>query len=297
MSDSGTPGQSKALERVACALCGGAQASSVLSGRDIRRRMPGSFSVVRCENCGLAYVTPRPTPHGIRQYYPVDYTPHRLGRPSFAETVYYRLFRAIDAPAGARVLDVGCGGGKYLLFLRDRGYQVSGVETNEDLARELRDGFGLDVRGGELLDAGLPDHGFDVVTFWWVLEHTHRPLDVLIEAHRILRRGGKIVVALQNFESLGRVAFGRHWHHIDLPCHLYQFDPHTLGKTLEAAGFSVRRIRQDLIAKDFAPSLGYRLGMPRSLDWWLPNLLSIPFDLLAWSLRRSGLITAFADRP
>jgi len=57
-----------------------------------------------------------------------------------------------------------------------------------------------------------------------------------------------------------------------------------------------RGIRQDLIAKDFAPSLGYRLGMPRPLDWRLPNLLSIPFDLLAWSLRRSGLITAYADR-
>lgn len=56
-------------------------------------------------------------------------------------------------------------------------------------------------------------------------------------------------------------------------------------------------IRQDLIAKEFAPSLGYRLGMPRSLDCWLPNLLPIHFDLLAWSLRRSGLITVDADRP
>ena len=284
-----------ALESVACALCGADDTEALLHGRDVRRGVPGGFAIVRCRECGLAYVNPRPTPESIDRYYPPNYEPHRPGRPSVAETVYYRWLRTPPAPPGARVLDVGCGGGRYLLFLRDRGYEVAGVEPNAQAAQVLREAFDLEVHAGDLQSAGLPDASFDVITFWWVLEHTHHPVDVLREAHRLLRPGGRVVVALQNFDSLARRVFGADWHHIDIPGHLYQFGPTTLSRTIEKAGFTVTRVRQDPIAKDLAPSLGYRMGL--SLDWALPNLLALPFELLAWMSGQSGLMTAYAEKP
>ncbi len=282
------------LERVACALCGREDARALLHGRDVRRGLPGSFAVVRCPGCGLAFVNPRPTRDGIARYYPPDYAPHRAGPPTRREALYYRLFRTPPVPPGSRVLDVGCGGGRYLLFLRARGYRVAGVEPNAGVARELRERFGLETFAGELCDVALPAASFDAVTFWWVLEHTHDPLASLREAHRLLRPAGSLVVALQNFASLARHLFGADWHHLDLPSHLYQFEPRTLARALEQTGFRVVRLRQDLVAKDFAPSLGHRLGL--SLDGALPNLLALPFDLLAFALGRSGLMTAHARR-
>lgn len=284
------------LERVRCALCDAADGAPVLSGSDLRRGEPGRFTVVRCRRCGLAYLDPRPTPAAIARYYPPDYAPHRPGRPSAAERAYYRLFRSLPVPPGSRVLDVGCGGGRYLLFLRGRGYRVSGVEPDADTARVLRRDFGLEVHTGELHDAPLEAGAFDAVTLWWVIEHTHDPLAVLGRAHRLLRPGGTLVVAAQNFASLARRLFGEYWHHVDIPGHLYQFEPATLSRALEKAGFEVGRVRQDLLAKDFAPSLGYRLGLARSLDRALPNALALPFDALAWALGRSGLMTAYARR-
>ena len=284
-----------ALESVACALCGADDTEELLRGSDVRRGVPGRFAIVRCRRCGLAYVNPRPTPEGIDRYYPTDYEPHRPRRPSLAESLYYRWLRRPPAPPGARVLDVGCGGGRYLLFLRDLGYEVAGVEPNADAARTLRRAFDLDVHAGDLLNAGLPDASFDVITFWWVLEHTHHPVVVLREAHRLLRPGGHVVVALQNFDSLARRIFGADWHHVDIPGHLYQFGPATLARAIEKAGFNVTRVRQDPIAKDFAPSLGYRTGL--SLDWVLPNLLALPFELIACLAGRSGLMTAYAVKP
>jgi SAM-dependent methyltransferase len=282
------------LESVACALCGRDDAPAVLHGRDARRGLPGRFQVVRCPGCGLAWVNPRPTREGIARYYPPDYAPHRAGPPGRLEALYYRWFRAPPVAPGSRVLDVGCGGGRYLLFLRERGYRVVGVEPNAELARELRERFGLEVHAGELVEAGLAAGSFDAVTFWWVLEHTHDPLAALREAHRLLRPGGWLVVALQNFASLARRIFGADWHHVDLPAHLYQFEPRTLARALERSGFRVERLRQDLVAKDFAPSLGHRLGL--SLDRALPNLLALPFDLAACALGRSGLMTAWARK-
>ncbi len=118
------------LEHVACALCDADDAHPIIQGWDIRRHMPGEFTVVRCRRCGLAYVNPRPTIAAIRMYYPPDYAHHQLAPPSMAERTYYRLLRSLPATDGARVLDVGCGGGKYLQCLRARGYQVAGTEVN-----------------------------------------------------------------------------------------------------------------------------------------------------------------------
>jgi 2-polyprenyl-3-methyl-5-hydroxy-6-metoxy-1,4-benzoquinol methylase len=195
------------------------------------------------------------------------------------------------------VLDVGCGGGKYLRFLRDRGYTVAGVEVNHEVVRRLQTEAGLEVYPGLITEAPIPDQSFDVVTLWWVLEHTHDPVGTLRAARRILKPGGTVVVALQNFAALGRVLFGAHWHHLDVPGHLYQFEPATLRSMLRHTGFTPLRVRHDLLAKDLAPSLGYWLGLRRSLDGALLNGLTIPLDLIAWGMRRSGLITAYAVVP
>lgn len=75
-------------ERVSCPLCGERDEELVLT----KRSQPdgNEFRLVRCRECGLGYVNPRPAPESIKQFYPADYSPY-LAPPSRKEGSWQRL--------------------------------------------------------------------------------------------------------------------------------------------------------------------------------------------------------------
>ena len=104
----------------------------------------------------------------------------------------------IGFPAGAAVLDVGCGTGvltRALAGLPDVG-AVVGVDLAPSLlarAREMAAGL-ADVRFEEADARALPfpEGAFDVVVFDSTLSHVPEPERALAEAFRVLRPGGRL---------------------------------------------------------------------------------------------------------
>ncbi len=94
-------------------------------------------------------------------------------------------------PAGARVLDLGCGDGSLMVHLRDeKGCEVRGIELSSDgVATAI--GRGLSVVQSDL-DEGLDAYGdtsFDVVVLSQTLQVVRRPAAVLREMLRVGRKG------------------------------------------------------------------------------------------------------------
>jgi len=136
----------------------------------------------------------------------------------------------------ARVLDVGCGDGEFLLEMRAAGWTAQGLETDERAVARARE-HGLDVRHGSLEDASDAPGSFDAVTLSHVLEHVHDPVAALRACRELLRPEGSLWLATPNLASRGHARYGRAWRGLEPPRHLVLFTPSALVHALERAGF------------------------------------------------------------
>ena len=150
-----------------------------------------------------------------------------------------------------RVLDLGCGAGRFLTALREAGAAPVGAEIAEAAAERART-TGVEVRLVEP-DGSLPfDHGeFDLVWCSEVLEHIPDVAHALHEVRRVLKRGGRLLLTVPYHGRLqaAAIALTRFDAHFDpLGQHVRFFTRTSLAATLDATGFApveIRRARAD----------------------------------------------------
>ncbi|TDB39518.1 MAG: methionine biosynthesis protein MetW [Actinobacteria bacterium] len=101
-------------------------------------------------------------------------------------------------PEGSRVLDLGCGGGDLLAYLRDeRGCRVRGVElTAAGIAQSISRGLSVVQDDLDCGLAGFPSRSFDLVILSQTLQVVRNPALVLRE---MLRVGERAVLSFPNF--------------------------------------------------------------------------------------------------
>jgi SAM-dependent methyltransferase len=142
-----------------------------------------------------------------------------------------------------RVLDVGCGTGRFLWLAREAGYEVQGVELAGYAAALGREKLGLPIRAGRLeeLDPALR---FEAITMWDFLEHTPDPLAILGAARRLLVDGGHLLMTVPNVGSWWARAMGKRWVGFDKASeHLFYFTRASLRRMLARAGYAPLRVR------------------------------------------------------
>jgi len=138
-----------------------------------------------------------------------------------------------------RLLDVSCGPGIALSWLRDRrGWEVRGVEPAREFVDFAAERFGLEVFQGLAQDLPDPPGSFDVVMMDSSLQYMFDPLGVLLACHRLLREGGCLFLHVPNRDALSTkwTNLNVHWGH------WFSFSVSVLDRILTRMGFRSERI-------------------------------------------------------
>ena len=105
----------------------------------------------------------------------------------------------VAAPLGD-LLDIGCGQGRILKLLASRAHRVVGVDIDSDARRLARAELLLagspncSLRHGDMYSLPFNDREFDTIILDGVLCEAKRPTDVIIEALRLLKTGGRMLL-------------------------------------------------------------------------------------------------------
>jgi SAM-dependent methyltransferase len=263
------------FEQVPCNLCGVENYEIIFIAKDWFFQLPGEFPVVKCKNCGLVYLNPRLTTEAMVSYYPKNYYTHNplIYNKNYSnlvvkikETAKYLVLDCYERERKwkffiialfwkyihtkgrwgligerGKLLDLGCGNGGYLQsinqdWLVGKKIECVGVDPDKEAIKHARK-IGLKVKEGTIETAAFPDSYFDIVRINHTIEHISEPLGTLKEVYRIIKPGGKVIIEVPNFDSVGRKLLKDKWAGIDAPRHYFEFSPVTLKRMLVLSGF------------------------------------------------------------
>ena len=132
-----------------------------------------------------------------------------------------RLIESKTSPDD-HILDIACGTGSILRYLKDRGYRnLHGTEISSLCVERLR-GLGIDMFSTVLPRIECGDHLFDVVIASQILEHVIKRKQFLTEIRRVLKPGGQCFIFVPD-DCLGPISE---------PSHVVKFTRKSLAREL-----------------------------------------------------------------
>lgn len=213
------------------------------------------FDIYQCSECGVIFPDISVNSEYYSRYYPNNYyESETIGgfvnrmlslfskiiiRLKEFDILKYLGFKAYDK---IRILDTGCGAGDFLANLNSARFEKYGVEINPQGCKRCTERK-LNVRSTDLKESQFDSDYFDVITMWHVLEHLDKPIEVLLEARRILKNKGILIISTPNTGSVGFKYGLKNWFHLDSPRHLILYDRKNLSLLLERAGFKAKYFR------------------------------------------------------
>ncbi len=131
-----------------------------------------------------------------------------------------------------KLLDFGCGRGRFLLSAKKRGFEVCGVEHIPSVQKEL---IAKNIKVYDKLES--VSKPVNAITFWHSLEHINDISQTLILSRKYLNDKGILIVALPNYDSFDSKYYKTFWAAYDVPRHRFHFNKKGLLQTVQKHGF------------------------------------------------------------
>ena len=213
------------------------------------------YDFLTCKECALIFIDPMPDANTlISDFYSkkAGYHAHATKDMGNIKTGNKKIAlianKLSELKFRGNLLDVGCSYGEFLFLAKKIGFTAYGVEVNKDTS-DIAISNGFTVFNGTLESAKFESNYFSVIYLGDVIEHVTNPDILLQECHRILKKGGVMVVATPNTDCFWVRAIGLlcrlckfPWSTLIPPYHVFIFSKANATKFLEKFGFGVLEI-------------------------------------------------------
>jgi SAM-dependent methyltransferase len=152
------------------------------------------------------------------------------------------FFKHFPSNVRGKLLDVGCGDGRFLRHAKEQGFEVWGIDFDKKSVENVKRNLGIDTVFAMSLEefyeyAKEKNLKFDVITFFEVLEHQDKPREFLEMVKGLLKEGGYIAGSVPNRDRLFVEIDWEYFHGDYPPHHFLRFSKSSLEKALNFSGF------------------------------------------------------------
>jgi 2-polyprenyl-3-methyl-5-hydroxy-6-metoxy-1,4-benzoquinol methylase len=246
-----------------------------------------AFEVWECGNCTLRFTQNIPSLEQIGAYYKSDeYISHSDTSKGFINNLYHRVRkitlknkrRLVEEFTGkqkASLLDIGAGTGAFLNTMKLAGWTVSGLEPDEIARQNAQANYNITLEDLSAFQH-LPFDSYDAVTMWHVLEHVHDLHGYMQRLKQVLKKDGRIFIAVPNYTSHDANAYKHNWAAYDVPRHLYHFSPKAMKTLLDLRGLKLMAIKPMWFDSFYVSMLSeqYKNGKPNNISAVLTGMVS-----------------------
>lgn len=253
------------------------------------------YSLLECDNCSTVYTEVNTISLKLvnKRFYDDTYIRNYTSREKELSGRFLKIIDMVEKHIkGGQLLDIGCGVGFFLKLMSRKArykWELFGVDTNKKLIEEASKKIKeVNFVNKNLDDARFLEDKFDCITCFDVLEHDVKLNDTLVLIKLILKRRGLLFVQCPNYKSVMRILTGTDWDWLNLPDHIYHFNPDSLTKLLQKHGFSDIRLQTWEPRRDFVQNIKSKIrkSLPKDSFFGLITLLLVvPLNILWFLLR------------
>jgi 2-polyprenyl-3-methyl-5-hydroxy-6-metoxy-1,4-benzoquinol methylase len=231
-----------------CPVCGSSDIHPLLTAKD--HSVSGEeFVIWQCQSCTLRFTQDVPDESSIGPYYQSqDYISHSNTSKGLLNKLYQAVRKfTLGQKSGlvisrttnhGRILDIGAGIGAFLNEMKGKGWDIEGIEPDYGARQQAKNLFAIDLKPTPELQH-IPHNSFDAITLWHVLEHVESLQDYVALLKQLLKKNGKIFIAVPNYSSLDADLYGNRWAAYDVPRHLYHFTPRSIEVLVQKHGMKI----------------------------------------------------------
>lgn len=277
-----------------CPACKATAVHKVLAVKD-HTVSQALFEVWHCDACSLRFTQDIPAEQAIGKYYQSEnYISHTNTNKGLVNRLYHivrnytltgkkKLVQAVAKRTTGSLLDVGAGVGAFAGFMRQHGWQVTGLEPDAETRSRALEQHRIALQDTSDLFKLPPGH-FDVITLWHVLEHVHRLHDYLDQLKTLLKPEGVLLIAVPNYTAHDAAFYQQYWAAYDVPRHLYHFSPASMRTLLNQHGLTVKATKPMWFDSFYVSLLSekYKTGKASMIKGFLRGAIS---NMKAWGQR------------